>query len=108
MPHPPTLLSHPPSFRRRRRTRRTRGELTAVESPVLIRRASAHDEVPLARLAELEDGDPLPAGERLVGELDGRIVAALDVRSGAVVADPFVPTSGVVELLGLRAEQVRQ
>jgi hypothetical protein len=43
-----------------------------------------------------------------VGELEGRIVAALEVRSGTTIADPFVPTQGIVELLGLRAAQVRR
>ncbi|MEA2128990.1 MAG: hypothetical protein QOJ85_1881, partial [Solirubrobacteraceae bacterium] len=33
---------------------------------------------------------------------------AVEVRSGVTIADPFVPTSTVVELLGLRAAQVRR
>ena len=45
---------------------------------------------------------------RLIGELGGRIVAALEVCSGRAIADPFVATTGVVELLGLRAAQVRR
>ena len=56
----------------------------------------------------LEERPALAGGERLVGELGGRIVAALDIRSGRVDADPFVVTRGVVELLGLRAMQVRR
>ncbi len=80
----------------------------ADEAPVLIRPASPDDEPELARLAALEERPQLPGGERLVGELGGRVVAALDVRSGRAVADPFVPTSGIVELLGLRAAQVRR
>ena len=38
----------------------------------------------------------------------GRIVAALEVCSGRAIADPFVATAGVVELLDLRAAQVRR
>ena len=76
------------------------------DAPVLIRRAVANDEPEIARLSALDERE-LPAGERLVAELGGRIVAALDVRSGRSIADPFVPTSGIVELLGLRAAQVR-
>ena len=79
----------------------------AGDAPVLIRPASADDEPAIARLSALDEHE-LPRGERLVGELGGRIVAALDVRSGDAVADPFVPTSGLVELLGLRAAQVRR
>lgn len=80
----------------------------AEDQAVVIRHAAAADEPALARLAALDERPELPGGDRLIGELGGRIVAALDVRSGRAVADPFVPTSGVVELLGLRAAQVRR
>jgi len=80
----------------------------ADRGAVLIRPASAADERAIAELAALEERPELPGGERLIGEIGGRIVAALDVRSGRAVADPFVPTVGVVELLGLRAAQVRR
>ncbi len=80
-----------------------RNEATAL----LIRPASPADEPAIARLSALDEHE-LPRGERLIGERGGRIVAALDVRSGDAVADPFVPTSGLVELLGLRAAQVRR
>ncbi len=77
------------------------------DAPLLIRPASPDDEPAIARLSALDE-HVLPHGERLIGELGGRIVAALDVRSGDVVADPFVPTRGIVELLGLRAAQVQR
>ena len=77
------------------------------EAALLIRPAAADDEPAIARLSALDEHE-LPRGERLIGERGGRIVAALDVRSGEAVADPFVPTAGVVELLGLRAAQVRR
>jgi len=80
----------------------------ADDAAVLIRRASVDDEPTIARLAALEERPELPGGERLIGELEGRVVAALDLRSGRSVADPFVPTRGLVELLGLRAAQVRR
>lgn len=80
----------------------------AEQAAVLIRPAAAADEPQIVRLAALDEGPELPRGERLIGELGGRIVAALDVRSGDAIADPFVPTSGVLELLGLRAAQVRR
>jgi len=78
-----------------------------VGAALLIRSASPDDEPAIARLSALDE-HMLPRGERLIGELGGRIVAALDVRSGDAVADPFVPTTGIVELLGLRAAQVRR
>jgi hypothetical protein len=90
----------------RRRPRRRAAP--ADEAAVLIRPAAVDDEADIARLAALEERPELPGGERLVGERQGRIVAAVDVRSGRAVADPFVPTSAIVELLGLRAAQVRR
>ena len=98
--HPSTFVHLSP--------RRPRPRLSAADGAVLIRPASTADEPALARLAALDERPELPAGERLIGELGGRVVAALDVRTGRAVADPFVPTSTVVELLGLRAAQVRQ
>ena len=99
--HPSTFadLEERPIGRRRRPA--------TDDAPVLIRPAAATDEPEIARLSALDERE-LPAGERLIAELGGRIVAALDVRSGRAVADPFVPTSGIVELLGLRAAQVRR
>ncbi|HEV2786828.1 MAG TPA: hypothetical protein VGV67_10595 [Solirubrobacteraceae bacterium] len=102
-------MFHPSTFDHLSPRRAPRPRTAADDAAVLIRRASAYDEPALARLAALDERPELPpAGERLIGELGGRIVAALDVRSGRAVADPFVPTSRVVELLGLRAAQVRR
>jgi hypothetical protein len=90
-----------------RRPRRRHRPGAAGDAPVLIRRAAAADEPAIARLAALDERE-LPLGERLIAEVAGRPVAAVELRSGATVADPFVPTSAVVELLGLRAAQVRR
>jgi hypothetical protein len=90
-----------------RRPRARRGAHTEDGASVLIRRAAAWDDPAIARLAALDERE-LPHGERLIAEVRGRPVAAVEVRSGATVADPFVPTSAVVELLGLRAQQVRR
>jgi hypothetical protein len=79
----------------------------ADDATVLIRHASRADAREIDRLSELDER-ALPRGERLVGVLDGRVVAALEVGTGTAIADPFVPTQGVVELLGLRAAQVRR
>ncbi len=104
--HPSTTLVQV-AARRPRRSRR-RHPSAADDAAVVIRRAATQDEPDIARLAALEERPELPGGERLIGELEGRVVAALDVRSGRSVADPFVPTRGIVELLGLRAAQVRR
>src|SRR5688572_11860384 len=103
MLHPETFARYA-GLPRRRAPRRAR---PADDAVVLIRPAAPRDEALIARLAALDERPQLPRGERLIGELEGRVVAALDVRSGRAVADPFVPTSKIVELLGLRASQVR-
>jgi hypothetical protein len=89
------------------RPRARRGAGTDAGAPVLIRRAGDRDDRAIARLAALDERE-LPPGERLIAEVRGRPVAAVEVRSGITIADPFVPTSTVVELLGLRAAQVRR
>jgi hypothetical protein len=60
-----------------------------------IRHANASDEADLTRLATL-DSSRLPSGELLVAELDGRLVAALSIDTGAAVADPFEHTAAIV------------
>jgi len=104
MLHPATFAHYVGLTPHRRRHRRA----AADDASVLIRPAAAEDEPVLARLAALDERPELPGGERLIGELGGRVVAALEVRSGRAVADPFTPTSAIVELLGLRAAQVRR
>lgn len=64
------------------------------------------DRSALARLAAL-DSRRVPTGTVLLGEVDGRPRAAVEVDSGAVVADPFHPTADVVDLLRLRATRLR-
>jgi hypothetical protein len=92
-------------FAHRPRARRRAG--ADAGAPVLIRRAGERDVRAIARLAALDERE-LPPGELLIAEVRGRPVAAVEVRSGATIADPFVPTAGIVELLGLRAAQVRR
>ena len=58
------------------------------------------------RLAQLDSRSPL-AGPALVAEVDGQPRAALSLRDGAVVADPFAPTSELVGLLQMRAGRRR-
>jgi hypothetical protein len=100
------MFPRPPRVSRHDRQRPLSFDAVNV-APVVIRLAARSDTRAIERLAVLDDHE-LPHGERLVGELEGRIVAALEVRSGRSIADPFVPTQGVLELLGLRAAQVRR
>lgn len=79
----------------------TSGRDGTGEGNLLVRRARTSDDHALAELAALDSARPL-TGARIVGEADGRIVAAVSLHDGRVVADPFVPTADVVELLQAR------
>lgn len=76
-------------------------------NPINIRFSTDSDRPSIAELAEL-DGHAAPQGEALIAEVNGRIVAAVGVADGIAVADPFVLTSGTLDLLRLRAEQERE
>ena len=67
-----------------------------------IRLAHDGDRASLATLAQLDSGRA-PAHPVLLAEADGGVVAALSLLDGTAVADPFVPTADVVDLLRVRA-----
>jgi hypothetical protein len=79
----------------------------SAEAPIVIRPAREADAGAIARLSQL-DGHDLPRGPRILAESRGRLLAAVDVPSGAAVSDPFVPTDAAVALVRLRAAQVRR
>jgi hypothetical protein len=78
----------------------------ASPDPIVIRPASPSDADAIGRLAQL-DSSPVPAGDLLVAEVAGELRAALRIADDAVIADPFVRTAGLVDLLAARAEHVR-
>jgi len=71
-----------------------------------IRHATAADEADLIRLATL-DSSRVPSGELLVAQVDGNLVAALSIDTGAAIADPFEHTAAIVELLHVQARAAR-
>jgi hypothetical protein len=74
---------------------------------VVIRAAAPADEAAIERLAQLE-GIPRPqASVVLLAEIDGEVHAALPLPRGSAIADPFRPTVELVEMLKLRAAQLR-
>ena len=77
-------------------------------SNITIRRLdrSSGDATALMRLAGV-DSRSAPGGELLGAEVDGRLLAAISLENGNVIADPFAPTSELRKLLQLRAEQLR-
>ncbi len=76
-----------------------------LSNDIAIREAEVADMPALLELAEL-DSRPLPDGRLLVAEMDGELLAAVGSGNGVVIADPFVPTAELQQLLRLRAEQV--
>jgi len=74
--------------------------------PVVIRLARDADLPLLHDLAELDSARPL-SGAVLVALVDGRPSAALSLDDARAIADPFRATAALVELLALRAKQLR-
>lgn len=73
---------------------------------VTLRCARPDEADALAFLAAL-DSSSVPRSPVLVADLDGRLLAAISLVDGAVVADPFEPTAALVELLRARERQLR-
>lgn len=76
-----------------------------AEESVALRLCSVHDDDALERLALLE-GRPSPRGRFVLAEVDGEVVAALPLRGGEALTDPFRPTAHLLPLLRLRAAQL--
>ena len=77
--------------------------IPAGESTVVIRRSIPADVDDLRRLAALDSARAL-LGTVLVAQSDGEIRAAYSVEEQRAIADPFLPTAGLVELLRARTE----
>jgi hypothetical protein len=72
-----------------------------------IRSATAADTAALATLAAL-DSRAVPAAPQLVAADGDRLIAAVSANDGSAIADPFVRSADVVELLRRRARQVAE
>lgn len=68
----------------------------------VIRLAGDDDDAALARLAELDSAEPLEH-PILIGEIDGRPAAALDLDSRRTIADPFQRTASLLVHIRMRA-----
>jgi hypothetical protein len=89
----------------RRRTRLKPEALNAA-AHLAIRMAGPDDGVAIERLSQLE-GRATPSLPLILAEVDGRVVAALSFDGRVALADPFRPTARVLELLRMRAAQLR-
>jgi hypothetical protein len=69
-----------------------------TENALTIRPADLADLAGLDRLAAL-DSSSAPTGDVLVAEVGGELWAAVEVETGAAIADPFRPSGDLVTLL---------
>jgi hypothetical protein len=70
-----------------------------MTNPPLTLRVARPDDAPaVRRLAQLDSSRP-PTGPVLLAVVGSEPVAALGVKTGSVVADPFRRTAGVVAML---------
>jgi hypothetical protein len=79
--------------------------MQSLDPTVVIRAARGSDGVALEDLARLDSQRPL-AGDVLLAEQDGELVAALD--DERVIADPFRSSADLVALLRVRTGRSRQ
>ncbi|MFL5863389.1 MAG: hypothetical protein ACJ780_21885 [Solirubrobacteraceae bacterium] len=77
--------------------------MNSLGSQILIRPGYADDEQSLIRLATLDSARCAPPAPLLVAEVDGELSAALSLRDGSAIADPFRPTAEIVALLRAHA-----
>ena len=101
-------IARPPHRQSRRRwfARRPRiAEPLETLPAVTIRHAFPDDGLALLRLASLDSREP-PAQPVLVAEVDGELRAALSLRDGGAIADPFHRTQSLIDLLEARATQL--
>jgi hypothetical protein len=78
---------------------------SAADVTIVIRPNRPEDDRVLARLAA-RDSAAVPAEPLLLAEADGELRAALSLRDGRTIADPFHRTASYVALLTARAEQL--
>jgi hypothetical protein len=79
---------------------------TTEHTAITIRLAVPSDAPALQWLAEM-DSATVPPSPVLLAEAGGRPRAALSLRDGSSIANPFHRTAAILELLAARAEHLR-
>jgi hypothetical protein len=74
---------------------------------IALRTAGSDEAAQLRQLAALDSARPLE-GESLVALVDGRLVAAISLKDGRIIADPLAPTTEARGLLQTRAAQLAE
>ncbi|HUB05318.1 MAG TPA: hypothetical protein VMA76_09605 [Solirubrobacteraceae bacterium] len=72
---------------------------------VALRLAESDEAAVVRRLASLDD-QPALEGTVLLALLDGEVEAAISLEDRRVIANPFLETRGLVQLLRLRADHI--
>ena len=81
--------------------------MTTTHSTLTLRPLGALDATGVDRLSALE-GRQAPQAPLLGAEVEGRLLAAVSIETGEVIADPFSRTAELQALLELRAAQLRE
>jgi hypothetical protein len=75
------------------------------DTQLTLRRDRPEDDRALIRLAQRDSGRP-PPGPLLLAFAGDRLVAAISLADGGLIADPFEPTAGIADMLRARARQL--
>jgi hypothetical protein len=98
---------HIGDLRREARASRLPDGWAGDDDGLTVRAATQRDSEAVRLLAALE-GVSMPRGRVLVAQVGNDVVAALPLEGGGPLADPFRPSAHFVELLQLRARQLRR
>ena len=79
--------------------------ITVLPANHVIRHATPADDRTLTDIAALDSQRPL-VEPVLIGEIDGRPAAAISLADGRIIADPFVYTATLTQVLPLRARAI--
>jgi hypothetical protein len=82
--------------------------MNSSAAQITIRFAYADDHLTLVRLAALDSAPAVPPAPLLLAEVDGEAGAALSLRDGSSIADPFTYTAEILELLQRRAAHLQR
>jgi hypothetical protein len=77
-----------------------------MQGPITIRASTDDDRAAIRTLAAL-DSRVAPAGDSLLAFAGTELRAALPLNGSAPLADPFHPTAEIVDLLRVRAKQMK-
>jgi hypothetical protein len=78
--------------------------MNSQTAQITIRPGYADDYDALTRLAALDSSPAVPPRPVLLAEVDGALRAALSLRDGSCIADPFFATAGLLALLRTHAQ----